>query len=102
MALKQVTVSDISGNEVENGDAIEVTVRNHPTFDDKRIDAIKGELDALKTVDNLVTLEVKDGTGKVTEVFCTAGELAKIIPDKILEAAAGTRGRRPGWSPRAL
>lgn len=101
MGIKQVIVSDITGEEVVNGGAIEITVRNHPSFDDKRLDALVGELDALKTVSNLVTLEVKDASGQVSEVYCTAAELAKVIPDAILEAAPGTRGRKPGWSPKS-
>jgi hypothetical protein len=100
MALRSITVSDLTGNEIVNGDAIEITVRNHPAFPDRRLDAIKGELDALKTVSGLVTLEIKDKAGQVTEVACTAAELAKVVTDEILEAAPGTRGRKPGWSPR--
>lgn len=100
MAIKNLVVSDLSGTIIENGDAIEVTIR-HPKFGDKRLDAIKGELDALKTVDNLVTVEVKQSDGSVSEVFATVAEVAKVVPDEVLEKAPGTRGRRPGFSPKA-
>lgn len=99
MAIINQVVSDITGEVVKNGEAVEVVVRNHPKYDDKKLDAIQGELDALKTVDNLVTVEVRDKAGQVTELFCTAAELAKVIPDATLEAAQGTRGRRRGFTP---
>jgi len=101
MAIVNQVVSDITGTVVTNGNAVEVFVRNHPKFDDKKLDALQGELDGLKTVDNLVTVEVRDAEGKVTELLCTVAELAKLIPDAVLEAAQSPRGRRRGFSPIA-
>lgn len=98
MAIVNQIASDITGNIVTNGDALEVIVR-HPVFGDKKLDAIKGELDALKTITNIVTVEVKDRSGQVSEVQCTAAELAKVIPDAVLEKAQGTVGRRRGFKP---
>lgn len=83
---------------IKNGDAIVVTIR-HPKFGDKKIDAIAGELDGLKTVDNLVVVEITDKAGKETELMCTATELAKVIKDEVLEAAQGPKGRRRNFSP---
>lgn len=98
VAIVNLIVSDITGKTVENGSAIEVIIR-HPKLGDKKIDAIQGELDALKTIQNVVTLEIRDADGRESELLCTAAELAKIIPDEKLAAAQGTRGRRRGFSP---
>ena len=99
MAIVSQVVSDITGTVATNGDAIEVVVR-HPKFGDKKIDAIAGELDALKTLDNLVEVEVRYKSGNTSELMCTVAELAKVVPDAVLEAAQGTKGRRRGYSPQ--
>ncbi|MGB3822483.1 MAG: hypothetical protein WA972_05935 [Rhodococcus qingshengii] len=100
MGIKNVKFSDISGAELKDDDTLRVIVRGHPKVgEDKQLDAATGELDALKTVANLVAVEIQypDGTSK--EVAATATELEKIIPLDVLQNADGLRGRRKNFRP---
>lgn len=100
MAIRNVKVSDITNVELKDDDAIRVIVRGHPKLsDDKQLDAATGELDALKTVSNLVNIEVQYADGTSKEMFATAVELEKVIPLVVLEAADGLRGRRKNYKP---
>lgn len=100
MAIRNIKVSDITGEEVKDTDALRVIVRGHPKIgEDKQLDAATGELDNLKTVANLINIEVQypDGTSK--ELFATLTELEKVIPFPVLEEADGLRGRRKNFKP---
>ena len=113
LGIKNVKFSDISGAELKDDDTLRVIVRGHPKVgEDKQLDAAPfpvaptppldaatGELDALKTVANLVAVEIQypDGTSK--EVAATATELEKIIPLDVLQNADGLRGRRKNFRP---
>lgn len=100
LGIKNVKFSDISGAELKDDDTLRVIVRGHPKVgEDKQLDAATGELDALKTVANLVAVEIQypDGTSK--EVAATATELEKIIPLDVLQNADGLRGRRKNFRP---
>lgn len=100
MALRNIKISDISGVELNELEALRVIVRNHPDIDeDKQIDAGVGELDALKTVSNLVNLTVVYPDGKNVELAATAAEVNKVIPLQNLKGADGLRGRRKNFRP---
>lgn len=100
MAIKNIKFSDITGAELKDDNAVRIVVRGHPKLqEDKQIDAASGELDALKTVANLVTIEVHLPDGSVKELAATATELEKIVPVDVLENADGLRGRRRNWKP---
>lgn len=100
MALRNIKISDITGVELNELEALRVLVRNHPDIDeDKQIDAGTGELDALKTVNNLVNLTVVYPDGKNVELSATAAEVNKVIPIENLKSADGLRGRRKNFRP---
>lgn len=100
MAIRNIRVSDITGAELKDDDSIHVVVRDHPKLNGpKQLDAASGELEALKTVNNLVHIEIRRADGTTKEVAATVTELEKVIPLDVLEKADGLRGRRKGYRP---
>lgn len=98
MARKTVLISDLTGAEAEESEFISLIVRQHPAIDaPKQLDVLPDEVAKLKSVDNLVVVEIKNGETK--EVVMTLAEFRKLCPDEVVQGAAGTRGRRPGFSP---
>ncbi|MGW5074010.1 hypothetical protein [Rhodococcus sp. NPDC004095] len=92
--------SDVTGDELNELEALRVIVRNHPDLDeDKQLDAGPKELDALKTVSNLVNITVEYPDGKRVELAATAAEVNKVIPLDNLKQADGLRGRRRNFRP---
>ena len=100
MGIKNVKVSDISGVDLKEDEAIRVVVRNHPKLDEpKQIDAAGDEIKSLKGLTNLVTVNVVHPSGIVDELAVTVTELEKVIPLHVLQEADGIRGRRKGYRP---
>lgn len=96
MAVKNVIVSDISGEEIEDGQVVELIVRSHPNLDEpKRFDVSASEVDGLKSATSVVTVEVKRGQ-EIQTVNMTLAEFDKVVPKKVLVNGAPTRGRRKG------
>ncbi|MDV6295229.1 hypothetical protein R3Q02_19570 [Rhodococcus aetherivorans] len=100
IAIRRSKVSDISGVELNELEALRVAVKGHPDVDgDRQIDAAPGELDNLKTVANLVELTVYYPDGRTVELNATASEVNKVIPLDNLKAADNLRGRRRNSAP---
>lgn len=100
MARVVKLVSDISGKEAPETEFTKLVVRTHPAIEEpKQLDILPGELDALKGADNLVVLEV-GSNGDKKEIVVTYADFKKLVKDETVTAAPGTRGRRPGWSPK--
>jgi hypothetical protein len=98
----QIYLSDVSGEEIKGSDRVQVTVRNHPKLEeDKRFDAHLDEMKDIKTVPNLVTLEMSYPDEPPKKIYVTVAELEKLIPTDKMEAFDGTKGRRTGFSPRS-
>jgi hypothetical protein len=98
MARKVVLVSDLTGAEADESEFISLVVRQHPAIDGpKQLDVLPKEIDGLKEVKDLVVVEIKNGDTR--EVVMTLSEFRKLCPDDTVKNAAGTRGRRPGYSP---
>ena len=96
MGEKAVRFSDLSGEMVDNPDALaQITIVDHPDVDDGpvRIEALPGELEALgKMAIRAVTLEVKlPEEEEPTRHVLTAANFAKLATDKpmaeVLEGA---------------
>lgn len=101
MARVSKILSDITGKEGNEADVVKVVVRSHPAVKEpKQLDAFAGELDALKGAANLVSLEIGNN-GEKTEVVVTHADFKKLVSDDVVKGAPGTRGRRPGFSPKA-
>ncbi|WP_440220890.1 hypothetical protein [Dietzia sp. MNB45] len=97
MAFISKRVSDISGKELEDGEVLNIVVRNHPDLDEaKQIDTSEEEIKSLKTVDGLVELEIRPANGEPRTEFVTKAELAKLVPLDVLQHADAIRGRRKG------
>lgn len=94
-------VSDITGTEAPEKDFVKCVVRTHPAVTEpKALDILPGELDGLKGVDNLVTLEV--GTnGDKKEIVVSYADFKRLVTDDVVKNAPSTRGRRVGWSPNS-
>lgn len=94
-------VSDVSGKEANEDQFQKLVVRTHPAIEEaKQLDMLPGELDGLKGADNLVVLEVGNN-GDKKEIVVSHADFKKLVSDDVVKSAPGTRGRRPGWSPKA-
>ena len=96
MAYRQVRVSDLTGIELGEQEAVEVTVKHAG----KKFDCSKEELKALKPVQNVIELEVRESGGQVSTMLVSKTEFSKVIPDDKLEGFDSSRGRRSGYSPK--
>ncbi|GAA1099651.1 hypothetical protein GCM10009648_43850 [Tsukamurella spumae] len=100
MALVNRRVSDVSGEELDEGTYVNIVVKNHDDLDEpKQIDVSEVEAKSIKTVSGLVELEFRAANGDSRTVFATKTELAKVVSVDILKRADGTRGRRKGYRP---
>lgn len=95
MGFRQLKVSDISGQELADADAVTVVVKSAGKVFDCHLD----ELSALKTVNNVVELDIKYPAGDTRTVLVPRAEFAKLIPDDKLAGFDSSRGRRSGYSP---
>jgi hypothetical protein len=99
MAIVSRMVSDITGKEGNEDEFVVMTVREHPEIDEpKALDLLPEEIAGMKDAGNLVVVEVSNGEKK--QLIFTLTEFRKVISDDIVKKARGTRGRRPGWSPK--
>lgn len=101
MALITKMASDLTGVIAPESEFVQLIVRKHAKVADARVlDVLATELDKLKSLDDLVVCEVKAGS-KTREIVMTLAEFRKLVPDKTVQAARKTRGRRPGFRPSA-
>lgn len=92
-------MSDISGQEAEESEFTKLVIRSHPHVEGARqLDVLKSEVEKIKGADNLVTLEIGDN-GDRRELVLSLTDFRKMVKDDVAQAAPGTRGRRPGFSP---
>jgi hypothetical protein len=100
MAVVTRKISDITGKEAPEESFHSVVVRSHPTADQaKKLDVLPGELDALKVISDLVVLEARTPGGDTSELYVQYADFAKLVPDEVVQNAAGTRGRPQGYRP---
>ncbi|WP_100503988.1 hypothetical protein [Mycobacteroides abscessus] len=97
MAYRQVRISDLTGLELDEKDAVEVTVKGA----NKKFDASAEELKALKPLTSVVELELKYASGQVSTMLVSQAEFKKTVPDDKLASFDSARGRRSGFSPSA-
>lgn len=100
LALVSRMVSDITGQEASEDEFVTLVVREHPAIDEpKALDVLPSEIEGLKEAGNVVTLEIKNGDNR--ELVVLVSDFRKIVPDEVVKKGRSTRGRRPGWSPKA-
>lgn len=95
MGFKQLRTSDLSGEIVEDDKVLTVSV------DGKVFDCTGEELKALKTVEGLLELEVRDSGGQSWTLYATKAEFGKLVTDEKLASFDAVRGRRSGFRPSA-
>lgn len=101
MALVSRMVSDLTGAEAAESEFIKLVIRQHPAVQEgnaRQLDVLPQEVASLKTAGEVVVLEL-GSNGDKQQIVMTLAEFRKVCPDKVVEAASGTRGRRPGFSP---
>ena len=96
MAYRQIRLSDVSGVELNDADAVEVTHK----VAGRKFDCSAEEVKLFKPVTNVVELELRYASGQVSTVLVSKTEFSKLIPDEKLESFDSSRGRRSGFSPR--
>ena len=100
MAVVTRKISDITGKEAPEESFSSVVIRTHPKADQaKKLDVLAGELDNLKVITDLVVLEVRTPGGDTSELYVQYADFAKVVPDEVVHAAVGTRGRPVGYRP---
>lgn len=102
MAFKSIRVSDLTGVEGDDADFVTVVVRKHPELSEPvQFDALPDELKGLKSLKELVVLELRNG--ETQQLVTTLAEFNKLAPNikEVLENADGLRGRRKGFRPNA-
>lgn len=101
MARVTKLVSDVTGTEANESDFIKCVIRTHPKSEEaKSLDVLPGELDALSSVSDLVVIEL-GSNGDKRELVVSYKDFVKLVKDDVVEKAPGTRGRKPGWSPKS-
>lgn len=101
MARVVKLVSDVTGTEANEDQFIKCVIRTHPKAEEaKSLDVLPGELDKLKAVADLVVIEL-GSNGDKQELVVSYKDFKALVGDDVIEKAPGTRGRRPGWSPKA-
>lgn len=100
MAIVSRMVSDLTGKEAAESEFVTMTIREHPEIDEpKALDVLPDEIAGMKDAGNLVVVEISNGDKR--QVIYTLTEFRKVVGDDIVKNARGTRGRRPGWSPKS-
>jgi hypothetical protein len=94
-----MTKSDLSGTVGEENQFGRLVVRGHPAVDGARVlDVMPGELDGLKTVDDLIELEYTEpgGSTNAKTLVVRRSDFDKLAPDmaKVLKEAPQRQGRR--------
>lgn len=85
-------VSDISGNDIPEGQTVNVLYR----AEQKQFEASRDELAGLKRLTNVVELEFRYPDGTSESVLVSKTEAEKLITAEVLEKADSIRGRRSG------
>jgi hypothetical protein len=100
MAYRQIRVSDLTGEVIDDQNVVEVTIRSHPDLEEaKRFDSQPAELKGLKPLEGLVELELRTPTGTVGTMYLRQEDFDAVIPLEKVKAFDSTRGRRTGYKP---
>jgi|SRR4051794_28473826 hypothetical protein len=100
MAFRQIRVSDLTGEVIDEDKVVEVTIRSHPDLEDaKRFDSQPSELKDLKPLEGLVELELRTAAGTVGTMYLNTEDFDAVIPQEKVKAFDSTRGRRTGYRP---
>lgn len=102
MALVSRMVSDISGMEAPEREFVTLVVRGHPAaVGAKALDVLPEEIAGLRETPGVLTLEIKGKNRESRRITVLLADFREVVPDEVVRKARGTRGRRPGYSPRS-
>lgn len=102
MAIVTRKISDLSGLEAPEEQFATIIVRQHPKVaEPKRLDALPEDLEKLKPLGDVVVLEIRMPDTSTREIHVKHADFAKLMSDDDLTKAPGTKGRQPGFSPKA-
>jgi hypothetical protein len=103
VARKQVIVSDLTGTEADEQDAVRVVIRRGPgIIRPLALDALPAELQDIGDAPDIYLVEVKpyDPARPAQELLVSIKDLKKVAPegnvDALLESATGLQGRPRG------
>ena len=102
MGMKQVLVSDRTGEQLDEKNKVSITVRQHPDLvegEAKIFDVHRFELSHLPCNADQVRLELALPDGTKQQLSCTAEEFERFFTSSQLAEADSNRGRRTGFSP---
>lgn len=97
-------VSDLTGTEANDSEFLTLVVRRHPELEEPvQIDVLPKEISGLKSLTDLVVLEVKKNGDEPTQIVTTVADFNKLSGNmaEVLSNADGIRGRRKGFRPGA-
>lgn len=95
MGYRQLKISDLSGEELQDSESVTVVVKSAG----KVFDCSVEELKALKPLSNVVEVEARYPSGQVSTLLVNKTEFAKVVTDDMLASFDSSRGRRSGFSP---
>ncbi|WP_103530546.1 hypothetical protein [Streptomyces sp. SM11] len=99
MAIVSMKKSDLNGQVGDEGDFVQVVVRQHPEIDQPKVlDVMTAEVDQFKEIGDLVMLEVTMPDKTKRDIAMRLTDFNKLAPNmsEVLKEARGTRGRTPG------
>jgi hypothetical protein len=100
MAYRQIRVSDLSGEVIEDENVVEVVIRSHPDLEDaKRFDSQPAELKDLVALENIVELELRSPSGTLGTMLVDKDQFDAVITPEKVKTFDSTRGRRTGYKP---
>src|SRR3954454_23451980 len=100
MAYRQIRVSDLSGEVIDDDKVVTVLVRQHPKLEEARVfDASPDELKGLAPMADVLELELRSPRGTVGTMVLTHEAFALVVGDDKLNSFDSSRGRRTGFRP---
>lgn len=91
----QLRTSDLTGEILQEDQVVSVVVRAAG----KIFDASAQELAGLKTVNNVVELELRHPDGRTEEILVSKASFDQVVSAEVLDKADSIRGRRTGFRP---
>lgn len=101
MARRQLIISDLTGNEADETEAVQIVFRRGNGLERPVVvDALATEVTELSEASDVYLIEVKPFAGETREMIVTTKELSRLVADGDLivllgKSARPTRGRPP-------
>src|SRR3712207_1180241 len=81
IAFRQIRISDLTEEVIDDQNVVEVTIRSPPDLDEaKRFDSQPAELKDLRPMEGLVELELRTQTGTTGTMYILREDFDAVIP----------------------